>query len=504
MRAAQYLRMSTEQQKYSAEYQAAAIAEYAAARDCQIVRTYEDLGISGLQLKNRPGLKQLLSDVVGGEADFELVIVYDVSRWGRFQDPDQSAHYEFLCREAGVRVEYCAEPFENDGSALTTLVKGLKRVMAAEYSRELGMKVYAGQQLLAGKGYWQGGMPGLGFRRMVVEEDGSQGRILELGKQKGGRTERTAIVLGPDDEITLVRRIYSMFVSERMPIKAIARQLNAEGLRNPIGRPWGYMPLRRILSDEMYIGTLVFGQTSARAGQPPRRQPSSTWLRVRNAIPAIVDEEIFRRAAQRRLEGGKRRVARAAMLERLRRLERDVSPPDGPVESARKVELQGDLAKVPWGPARKGGERLIEAFRPRLHEILAEREALLETNRCSMRDVWRRLQAEGFEGGYDLVVRASYLWRRRWQAMTGRPRRCIGLSDEEMLSGLRALFHREGRLSGRLIEAEQDLPSAGHYYTRFGSLMTAYLLVGYEPPATSFQARRWGKMTKRAAAVARR
>ena len=121
-RAAQYVRMSTESQKYSITNQSIAIAAYAATRGIEIVRTYADEGISGLRLSNRNGLKSLLSDVVGGKADFSLILTYDVSRWGRFQDPDQSAHYEFLCRKAGVDVAYCAELFENDGSLTNTLV----------------------------------------------------------------------------------------------------------------------------------------------------------------------------------------------------------------------------------------------------------------------------------------------------------------------------------------------------------------------------------------------
>src|SRR5688572_8473871 len=114
--AAQYLRMSTEHQRYSLEFQGRANATYASARGYEIVRTYSDAGLSGLSLSRRPALKQLLADVVGGDPGFGVIVVYDVSRWGRFQDPDESAHYEFLCRQAGVRVEYASEPFENDGT----------------------------------------------------------------------------------------------------------------------------------------------------------------------------------------------------------------------------------------------------------------------------------------------------------------------------------------------------------------------------------------------------
>lgn len=116
IRAAQYVRMSTEFQRYSTENQKDAIAAYAAQRNIMVVRTYADEGRSGLTFNGRSGLKSLISDVVNRRADFELILVYDVSRWGRFQDADESAYYEFLCREAGIRVLYCAEPFENDGT----------------------------------------------------------------------------------------------------------------------------------------------------------------------------------------------------------------------------------------------------------------------------------------------------------------------------------------------------------------------------------------------------
>lgn len=72
-------------------------------------------------------------------ADFNFILVYDVSRWGRFQDADESAYYEYICKRAGINVAYCAEQFENDGSPVSTIVKGVKRAMAGEYSRELSV-----------------------------------------------------------------------------------------------------------------------------------------------------------------------------------------------------------------------------------------------------------------------------------------------------------------------------------------------------------------------------
>ena len=141
LRAAQYVRMSTDHQKYSTQNQSDAIRRYAAARSIDIVRTYADQGKSGLSLDGRDALKRLIDDVESGQADFQTILVYDVSRWGRFQDADESAYYEFICRERGINIHYCAEQFDNDGSLPSNVMKSIKRVMAGEYSRELSSKV---------------------------------------------------------------------------------------------------------------------------------------------------------------------------------------------------------------------------------------------------------------------------------------------------------------------------------------------------------------------------
>src|SRR5271156_4492441 len=97
-RAAMYVRMSTEHQQYSTENQADAIRKYADQRNLSIVKTFVDHGKSGLRLASRLALIELLREVDSGTAQFELILVYDVSRWGRFQDADESAYYEYVCK----------------------------------------------------------------------------------------------------------------------------------------------------------------------------------------------------------------------------------------------------------------------------------------------------------------------------------------------------------------------------------------------------------------------
>jgi DNA invertase Pin-like site-specific DNA recombinase len=262
IRAAQYVRMSTEHQKYSTENQAEIIAQYAAKRGFEIVRTYEDAGKSGLRLEGRLSLQRLIADVRSGSADFAAVLVYDVSRWGRFQDADESAYYEFICREAGIKVHYCAEQFENDGSLSATIIKSMKRAMAGEYSRELSAKVFTGQCRLIRLGFRQGGPAGYGLRRQLVDERREPKAILDRGEQKSLQTDRVVLRPGPPEEVEVVRRLYRMFVVQRRTEREIAETLNAEGILTDLSRPWTRGTVHQVLTNEKYIGNNVYNRAS--------------------------------------------------------------------------------------------------------------------------------------------------------------------------------------------------------------------------------------------------
>src|SRR5450631_2350307 len=200
--------MSTDHQKYSTENQADAIRAYAAQRGIEIVRTYANSGKSGLSLDGRDALKELIEVVQNGSAGFSEILVYDVSRWGRFQDADESAYYEYICKRAGITVQYCAEQFENDGSPVSTIVKGVKRAMAGEYSRELSAKVFKGQCKLVELGFRQGGPAGYGLRRVLVDQQGSVKAGLARGEHKSLQMDRVILMPGPDEEVEVVNRMY--------------------------------------------------------------------------------------------------------------------------------------------------------------------------------------------------------------------------------------------------------------------------------------------------------
>ena len=212
--AAVYVRMSTEHQQYSTSNQRDVILAYANLRGLEIVKDYSDDGKSGLNIEGRNSLAQMIRDVEEGKADYSSILVYDVSRWGRFQDADESAHYEFICRSKGVGVHFCAEQFENDGTPVSTIIKGVKRMMAGEYSRELSTKVFQGACRLVTLGYRQGGTAGFGLRRVLIDAGGNRKGELKMGEHKSIQTDRVILEPGPDEEVKTVRWMYQAFVTD--------------------------------------------------------------------------------------------------------------------------------------------------------------------------------------------------------------------------------------------------------------------------------------------------
>jgi DNA invertase Pin-like site-specific DNA recombinase len=295
---AQYVRASTDRQCYSTEGQSEANSRYAAEHGMSIVRTYADDGRSGLSLRGRPGLMQLLEDIQRGDSRFKAVLVYDVSRWGRFQDIDESAFYEYLCRRSGIRVVYCAEPFGDVEGPLSALIKTLKRTMAGEFSRELSKKVFAGQARLAERGYRQGGVPGFGLRRLLIDGRGEPKGLLKKGERKSLQSDRVVLVPGPDEEVAVVHRIYKLYVNDGISERGISQALNAEGLVTGQGKPWCRASVKQVLTNPKYAGVNVYNRASFKLRAARARNPQELWVRHPNAFAPIVPQERFEAAQQ--------------------------------------------------------------------------------------------------------------------------------------------------------------------------------------------------------------
>lgn len=315
--AAQYIRMSTEHQQYSTENQADVIRDYARRRGYEIIKTYADEGKSGLRMEGRNALKLLLENVQAGEARFAAILVFDVSRWGRFQDADESAYYEYCCKRAGIEVHYCSEQFENDGRPVSTIIKSVKRAMAGEYSRELSSKVFQGQCRLIELGYRQGGPAGFGLRRMLIDQSGASKGMLKRGEHKSLQTDRVVLVPGPEEELEIVRWIYEQFVVASWSSSRIAAELNAKGSQTDLGRPWTRGTVHQVLTNEKYIGNNVYNRTSFKLKKKHVKNSPDIWVRADGAFAPIVSQGLFF-TARGIIQERNRRLSDEEMLARLR------------------------------------------------------------------------------------------------------------------------------------------------------------------------------------------
>ncbi len=319
VRAAQYVRMSTEHQQYSPENQLEVVRQYAASHNMEIVQEYSDHGRSGLNIAGREGLNQLMSDVESKRTDFSALLVYDVSRWGRFQDVDESAYYEYVLKRAGIRVHYCAEQFENDGSMSSSVLKTLKRSMAAEYSRELSVKVFSGQCRLIELGFRQGGPAGYGLRRQLIDRDRNPKGLLGRGERKSLQTDRVILVPGPELEIETVRQIYDLFTVQGKTEHEIMETLNGRGVLGEHGRPWTRATVHQVLTNPKYIGANIYNRRSFKLKHKRVKNPMQMWIWRDGAFEPIVTASLFEQA-RAIIESRHHHLSDQELLERLREL----------------------------------------------------------------------------------------------------------------------------------------------------------------------------------------
>lgn len=315
--AAQYLRLSTLAQGHTLAGQAATIGAYATSHGFEIVASYEDAGRSGVTARGRAGLARLLADVLAGEVSFTTILVLDVSRWGRYQDPDEAAHYEFLCRSAGISVRYCTELFDDGPTA--SIMKQLKRVMAGEYSRELSAKIVRSKQRGEALGRTQGGPVPYGIQRREVRPDGSPGTVLQRSQRKGRPEYGVELIPGLPHEQLIARKIFKRYVTGRKTVPRIAAELNEAGEMWHDGSSWTADRVELLLRCDLLVGRQLRGKLESRLGNKTVRHPPEAWRLVHRFQP-VISPALYKAAQQRRAALRRGTRTREELLDDLRGL----------------------------------------------------------------------------------------------------------------------------------------------------------------------------------------
>lgn len=296
------MRMSTTEQTNSIENQASYIQNYAETHNMVVVKEYKDVGKSGLTFTNRPGMMQLLSDILNDRTDFQAILVYDMSRWSRSQNTKESISNQYQCELKGIRLICCTgngpKYDHQDDNLGAEIGEFFDRYGAADFSKKLSLRVFRGQCRLITMGYRQGGHAGFGLRRLLLNEKGSKKFELARGERKSLQTDRVILVEGPAHEVETVHQIYRWFVDNRKTEKQIADLLNTQGIKTDLNRAWTRGTIHQILINEKYIGHNVFNRRSFKLKSVRIKNPPEEWVRKDNAFKAIIPVELFQQAQQ--------------------------------------------------------------------------------------------------------------------------------------------------------------------------------------------------------------
>lgn len=292
---AYYRHSARDRQENSVAIQQELVQKWAKENGVDIIHEFSDRGKSGLTAEGRDGFNEMMETWVKKRKDFDFVLCLDVSRWGRFQDIDLSATYSADCKKHGKQVIYTTLGMPRPDDPLYPVYVQFERFRAAQYSKELSAKVFHGCVKIAQQGYWAGGKAPYGFDRLLLDEARNRLHVLTRGQKKSIQNQRVTLTLGPEDQVVTVRRIFDDYIDAGHTMEQIADRLNAEGSRSAMGGAWNTVKIRRILTNIMYAGTLVYNKTTSKLKTPTRRNPIDQWVQTAGAIDPVVPQfEILR------------------------------------------------------------------------------------------------------------------------------------------------------------------------------------------------------------------
>ena len=267
--AAVYARVSSDRQDVdlSVAAQLRALRDYAQKNNFAIVREYIDEAESG-RVADRPQFRCMIDEGSRANSPFEVILVWKFSRFTRKRE--HAVAFKSMLRKKGIRVVSITE--HADDTPTGKLMEAIIESVDEFYSENLAQEVIRGMREAASRGFWVAPQAPYGYRKVHVQDGAKKRPILELDP--------------PADAV--VRRIFQMMLRGGSVLD-ITKALNAEGIPSPDGKRWTKTTIHRMLSNEAYAGTLVWG-TGAKDNAPP--------VRVEHAFPAIVSPQQFKRVAR--------------------------------------------------------------------------------------------------------------------------------------------------------------------------------------------------------------
>ena len=269
IQAALYARVSSERQDVdlSVAAQMRALRDYASKNGYVVAREYVDEAESG-RIADRPEFRKMLDEAARTDAPFREILVWKFSRFTRKRE--HAVAFKSMLRKKGIRVVSITE--HADDSPTGKLMEAIIESVDEFYSENLAQEVTRGMREAASRGFWIATTAPYGYTKVRVQDGAKKRPKLEI--------EQAAAAI--------VQRMFRMAASGKS-ILDIARTFNAEGVASPRGKLWSKTVIHNMLTNEAYIGTLVWGVASKDKAPP---------VRVEGACPAIVSKSQFERVAR--------------------------------------------------------------------------------------------------------------------------------------------------------------------------------------------------------------
>lgn len=301
-----YARASTLKQGDTVEHQIDMIKEYVKRTNMNIIFDdrfiYVDEGESGFKttLLQRPAMRRMLKDIENGL--IKVVFFKGISRFAR--DSGETIQTAKRLINKGVRVLSLEENYDSLRDDPTMFQ--IYAVMAENESRKTAIRVSLGNKQKARNGDWPGTIPPLGYTKVKDLEDKElRDKLLAAGRRPHS--------LHPDDNADVIRLIFDLYVKENMGRKRIVSKINKLSYRTRNGDLFQEKNIVDILSNEVYIGNIVYGKTrydyveDETTGKKIQRVvyiDEDEWARCDGAHPPIIEKEVFD-MAQKKIEENK-------------------------------------------------------------------------------------------------------------------------------------------------------------------------------------------------------
>jgi site-specific DNA recombinase len=273
-----YCRVSSEEQAekdFSIPAQRKALRHWAAQQGHTIVQEFVDEGVSAYApADKRPGFCEMISFCRKGDVAF--IVVHKLDRFSR--NREESILFKSLLRRHDVQVKSITEHFDPE-TPQGFLFEGMIEVINQFYSMNLATEVLKGLKENASRGWSNGGRAPYGYRKAKVTD--------------ANGIEHTKLILGPEEEVAVVREIFELSANHGQGGKTIAQMLNARSVPSPGGRLWRASTVNAILANETYAGDLVWFKTRRKGRDRWVPTDESDHVIAKGAVPAIVERELF-------------------------------------------------------------------------------------------------------------------------------------------------------------------------------------------------------------------